>query len=187
MGPHSSEQGNIGSFQSIVGIATASMGPHSSEQGNQEGRRYHGVHIEASMGPHSSEQGNSSYGVGLRRRSLRFNGASLFRARKRGGNVNLARIGVASMGPHSSEQGNPLVVGVSPMPQEDASMGPHSSEQGNVRGRSGVRSWGESFNGASLFRARKPVLATSTTLSLVGLQWGLTLPSKETHGMIFTR
>ena len=84
-------------------------------------------------------------------------------------------------------------------------MGPHSSEQGNQRLPDGTGPTSSGFNGASLFRARKPLMDAvrkfeTRTASMgphsseqgnrplegdlreiVGLQWGLTLPSKETR------
>ena len=132
------------------------MGPHSSEQGNNCGRAgtLASRPVEASMGPHSSEQGNGD----VVNPALRLQRA-------------------ASMGPHSSEQGNlePACgndsqgnASMGPhvpckettrrwRTSTEASMGPHSSEQGNF-------AWG----------------AITLTIWRTTLQWGLTLPSKET-------
>ena len=88
-----------------------------------------GFRNHASMGPHSSEQGNVR-SAGINRKLLPaqcFNGASLFRARKR---VSARRFLVP-----------------------DASMG--SSEQETIPYLAkGSVAW-QCFNGASLFRARK--------------------------------
>ena len=55
----SSEQGNTYSaFRGERDMKQASMGPHSSEQGNLGRHRRGVVNFGASMGPHSSEQGN---------------------------------------------------------------------------------------------------------------------------------
>ena len=62
------------------------------------------------------------------------------------------------------------------------SMGPHSSEQGNLLSSALNIPSLDSFNGASLFRARKlgTMLGEKPGSEISVLQWGLTLPSKET-------
>ena len=107
------------------------------------------------MGPHSSEQGNKGAVMQVAVIAMNcpgFNGASLFRARKPGSiSSTCQRYGArnASMGPHSSEQGNRNVV------YNSRFMGPRSSEQGNCS------------ESKQQYQRR--------------LQWGLTLPSKETR------
>ena len=135
------------------------MGPHSSEQGNLASEERTTTLRHASMGPHSSEQGNSPSGIESNLRSEGFNGASLFRARKRESEgVGVTVRGTASMGPHSSEQGNEILSQSWSM-TANASMGPHSSEQGNPT---------------------PPRLGAGSDM----LQWGLTLPSKETPALV---
>ena len=117
------------------------------------------------MGPHSFERGNLQP-LGINGQSccrLRFNGASLFRARK---HTTISRSHShdnnfpASMGPHSFERGNDelrqkLLLEILPT---RASMGPHSFERGNRFFHYGAR------------KLRSPIT----------LQWGLTLSSEET-------
>ena len=228
MGPHSSEQGNRTELGLPANYTNASMGPHSSEQGNPYQRSPTPYVNRASMGPHSSEQGNSG-ALHLWGRALScFNGASLFRARKP------ASASTSQAAPRRFN-GASLFRARKPEHEQvidsslDASMGPHSSEQGNFatrisasptcRGFNGAslfrarkRNLHDSaevacfrFNGASLFRARKPCGATPERRRhcpasmgphsseqgnyprsreeidpLRALQWGLTLPSKET-------
>ena len=62
-----------------------------------------------------------------------------------------------------------------------ASMGPHSSEQGNRELVGGWHTECRCFNGASLFRARKQSPLSAFWGASRVLQWGLTLPSKETR------
>ena len=107
------------------------------------------------------------------------------------------------MGPHSSEQGNEGDLSGKPyiqmlqwgltLPSKEtnrrvvqttlitpASMGPHSSEQGNQVGIFSRLNREIGFNGASLFRARKQANSSMNWQRQQQLQWGLTLPSKET-------
>ena len=247
------------------------MGPHSSEQGKQSsgqgrpegpnGECFNGASLFRARKPgirgHNAFRNPTVYsfnGASLFRARKRprvdrcilaaaggcFNGASLFRARKHSPDSDPRPSNTkrhASMGPHSSEQGNLVPdVAASSRPTHRASMGPHSSEQGNAtitNSPSGLQvcsmklQWGltlpsketrltivargrlelSSFNGASLFRARKRLFIGKYVSCFLGfngaslfrarkryglwisacadsagcsLQWGLTLPSKET-------
>ena len=85
----------------------------------------------------------------------------------------------ASMGPHSSEQGNAMDIRVRLVSRRIASMGPHSSEQGNV----GVTSDIERRKRASMgphSSEQGNAFPNRTENTAEPLQWGLTLPSKET-------
>ena len=173
MGPHSFERGNMGQRNTRNRHTRASMGPHSFERGNirrtreaslqwglthsSEETYYQEALFGASMGPHSFERGNLLPGSIVRSRA------------------------VASMGPHSFERGNGnwrlsceivalLQWGLTHSSEEtsahvhdrhicrNASMGPHSFERGNSILEVILPLDIESFNGASLIRARKQPL-----------------------------
>ncbi len=133
----------------------ASMGPHSFERGNGGCLFLKARCGVASMGPHSFERGNVECGRNLRRYMSRFNGASLFRARKPGTKATRGNPATLQWGlTLSSEEtrGKCQALG----DKLRASMGPHSFERGNLACSECAEQQPPSFNGASLFRARKP-------------------------------
>ena len=134
------------------------MGPHSSEQGNDFEDDDQPHTWQASMGPHSSEQGNL----------LGYDVARPLSVRLQWGLTLPSKETIQER--QTSEQA--LV----------ASMGPHSSEQGNQRQSEHYLWVQRRFNGASLFRARKQIIVSCKCSPRSMLQWGLTLPSKETRG-----
>ena len=157
------------------------MGPHSSEQGNLDYPDYWNWYKGASMGPHSSEQGNRTLPESRSRSERRFNGASLFRARKPCKCRRRRHLPCPSFNGASLFRARKLLLAfVCLIHQLTASMGPHSSEQGNTGDNLYYQMAGIGFNGASLFRARKPAHWNFLVGQKAVLQWGLTLPSKET-------
>ena len=109
----------------------------------------------ASMGPHSFERGNLSLRPACDAQPKRFNGASLFRARKREEMVQADREPWASMGPHSFERGNLL------------------HEGDGIPHEVGLQ-WGLTLSSEET----TPIAPQST--GGAPLQWGLTLSSEET-------
>ncbi len=136
--------------------------------------------VIASMGPHSFERGNYTIRITQRRDTMSFNGASLFRARKRDGETVIHNeFEDASMGPHSFERGNYDAIATSvaaAMLQWGLTLS--SEETASVVSRNVALV--SSFNGASLFRARKRRWRTPLEACEWVLQWGLTLSSEET-------
>ena len=86
----------------------------------------------------------------------------------------------ASMGPHSFERGN-LPIHRLHQPVQHASMGPHSFERGNESGLMICSALGLASMGPHSFERGNLVSPVSYTLSIMALQWGLTLSSEETR------
>ena len=206
MGPRSFERGDPGNGHSLCmsGIAFNGAALFRARRLRPVGARGGGE--SPSMGPRSFERGDQcarpaalsasrlQWGRALssaetihchsppRAKTLAFNGAALFRARRRyHGGQALGLCRVPSMGPRSFERGDPWAPATPTLPRSP-SMGPRSFERGDrfsaregfprwrpsmgprsfERGDSTVQNTLEgssiSFNGAALFRARRQVV-----------------------------
>ena len=156
MGPRSFERGDGCAMDRQAGPGVASMGPRSFERGDLGGLRAGLMHATPSMGPRSFERGDTGEAVPSVSRVRPFNGAALFRARRRGAP------------PGNSENAS------------TPSMGPRSFERGDGDGRRlGAREviylqWGRALSSA------ETALLPSVSEQPPRLQWGRALSSAET-------
>ena len=143
------------------------------------GRGYKAEHA-ASMGPRSFERGDKPRTWQRHPGRPRFNGAALFRARRRAGRHHRWRDLISFNGAalfRARRRNSPYAC---PVGRYSASMGPRSFERGDegYGVASGTRP--VTFNGAALFRARRPVLSHQGFSVNQTLQWGRALSSAET-------
>ena len=182
MGPHSYEQGNSGASSSRrTGRGALQWGLTLTSKETRDV-------FHPCAGPGELQWGltltskETRQTISLPKSSRRFNGASLLRARKPVGfrRRRTSHDEGASMGPHSYEQGNSGDYGIEQLASK-LQWGLTLTSKETLTARLFSPQNRNSFNGASLLRARKQHLLGLGQVYLDRLQWGLTLTSKETR------
>ncbi len=130
------------------------MGPRSFDRGNVRSAYRAFPFFYASMGPRSFDRGNTGARTWEKIGLTCFNGAAIFRPRKRASPDPLSRTptcfnGAAIFRPRKHKRGRGRDV------VHLASMGPRSFDRGNLTLSSGGVSSSTCFNGAAIFRPRK--------------------------------
>ena len=208
MGPGSFDPGNVLEDGVIVFEFRASMGPGSFDPGNDSSSCLSINELPASMGPGSFDPGNQlslelvnlaqllQWGRGLStpeigtpfiqtQHSYGFNGAGVFRPRKKWFVQNNDQPPQASMGPGSFDPGNcgAAIVFFAGNSRLQWGRGLSTPEKRRRRNHANRK---PGFNGAGVFRPRKTQWAVTSTSTPPRLQWGRGLSTPETLTRLLT-